>query len=71
MRTVWQVTAASVALIAAFGAGLLWKAANHPSLGDWGAFLQAIAATLAFIWLVYGQYENQKSAVEAKRDLAE
>lgn len=70
MRLVWQVTGAAVALVAAFGAGVVWKSNNAPSLGDWGSFLQALAATLAFIWLVYGQYENQRSSRETKKDLA-
>jgi hypothetical protein len=40
-----------------------------PALGDWGSFLQALAAALAFIWLVYGQYENQKAARENQKSL--
>lgn len=71
MRTLWVVTGIAIGLLVAFGINVVWKATNPPSLGDWSSFAQAIAATLAFIWLVYGQYENQKSAVEAKKELAD
>ncbi len=60
----------AVGAVVVLGLQIIWKSTNPPSLGDWGSLVQALAATLAFIWLVYGQYENQKTSRETKNDLA-
>lgn len=71
MKCAWLVKGLAIASIVAFGFMVIGKTTDAPSLGDWGSFLQALAATLAFIWLVYGQYENQKASCENQKNLAD
>lgn len=69
MNRMGVLATSGILLLAVIFPCFLPTPATPPGLGDWGDYLAAVIAAIAFVWLIVGHLHNQKQILENQKDL--